>query len=46
MRRITIMSGPIKFTILAIVIGIEKSPIYLFCKDVEGSSSRLDEHLS
>jgi hypothetical protein len=44
-RRITIMSGPIKFRILAIVIGIKTSPICLFC-DVEGSSSRLNEHFS
>jgi hypothetical protein len=34
MRRITIMSGPIKFMILAIVIGIKKSRICLFRKKV------------
>jgi Luciferase-like monooxygenase len=28
------MSGPIKFMILAIVVGIEKSPTYLFLKIV------------
>jgi hypothetical protein len=28
------MSGPIRFMILAIVIGIKKSPICLFCKKV------------
>jgi hypothetical protein len=34
MRRITIMSGPIRFMILAIVIGIKKSRICLFRKKV------------
>ena len=34
MSRITIMSGPIKFRILAIVIGIKKSRICLFRKKV------------
>jgi len=34
MKRITIMSGPIRFMILAIVIGIRKSPICLFRKEV------------
>jgi hypothetical protein len=34
MRRITIMSGPIRFRILAIVIGIKKSRICLFRKKV------------
>jgi hypothetical protein len=34
MRRITIMSGPIRFMILAIVIGIKKPPICLFRKKV------------
>jgi hypothetical protein len=33
MRRITIMSGPIRFMILAIVIGIKIS-VMLFCKKV------------